>query len=737
MQATILVSVDRSFNQRDAMNNDVDSSTIISTDADPDLVRRLADLNGVATYFWTWVGEQKQVEPANLLRTLGALGVNVRPDSDNQAVVDAIRETEDAPWLLTLPTCTVVRQGDWRDLLVHVVHGQSVHVWCVLEDGTGRDLAQLDRYVPPREVHGEWRGRATFEIPGNLPLGYHNVFASVDGADAVSAPLIVVPHRIDPSALRGDRRFWGVNAQAYSVQSRTSWGVGDSSDLDDLVAITAKEGAQFLLINPLHSAEPVAPIENSPYLPVSRQWLNVSYVRPEAVPEYAMLPDGARDEVEDLRRAVMNEDDDALINRDATWIAKRDALARIFDVPRSIARQAQYREFCREGGEGLVNHALWCALVEENGSTDLPDEYKDCHSEAVREFAKTHESQIEFHKWLQWVASEQLSQGNKIAKKLGMAIGVMADMAVGIHPFGSEVWSHPHMFAPNTYVGAPPDMYSQQGQSWSQPPYSPKELAKSGYEPMRRVIRSTMALSGALRIDHILGLFRLWWLPKGGSPAEGTYVYYDHEATVGILLLEAQRADSVVIGEDLGTVEPWVREYLASRGILGTSVLWFEKEGSGWPLHANQYRRDILGTVNTHDLPPTRGYINGIQTTLRDKLGLLVDDVEDVKALDAQEQDQMNVRLVEYGLMPQDADADENLQGLHRYIARTPARLVAAALVDAVGEERPQNLPGTNHEYPNWMVPLADGDGHRVWLEDLANGEENQLFKVMREEMGG
>lgn len=719
------------------MNNDVDSFTENEPAVDADLVRRLADLNGVATYFWTWVGEQKQVEPKNLLRTLQALDVQVSPDSGNQEVIDAIRATEDGPWLRTLPPCTVVRQGNWSDLPVHVVHGQPVRTWCVLEDGSGRDLKQLDRYVPPREVRGQWRGRATFEVPGNLPLGYHTVFASVDGGPAVSAPLIIVPHRIDPSALRGDRRFWGVNAQAYSVQSHNSWGVGDASDLNDLVAVTAKEGAQFLLINPLHAAEPIAPIENSPYLPVSRQWLNVSYIRPEAVPEYASLPDGSRDEIEDLRRAVLVEDDDALISRDTTWIAKRDALAKIFAVPRSISRQTQYDAFCLDGGEGLENHALWCALAEETGSTELPPKYRDRDSAEVAEYAEANRDKIDFHKWLQWIASEQLSNGNRVAKKLGMSIGVMADLAVGIHPYGSEVWSHPNMFAPDTYVGAPPDMYSQQGQSWSQPPYSPRELALAGYEPLRRVIHSTMALSGALRIDHILGLFRLWWLPAKGSPAEGTYVYYDHEATVGILLLEAQRADAVLIGEDLGTVEPWVREYLASRGILGTSVLWFEKEGSGWPLHADQYRRDILGTVNTHDLPPTRGYIHGIQTTLRDRLGLLVDDVEDMREQDAEEQAQMKVRLVEYGLVSADADEDEILDGLHRYIARTPARLVAAALVDAVGEERPQNLPGTNDEYPNWMVPLAGPDGKRVWLEDLNSGDDNRLFAVMRQEMGG
>lgn len=704
-------------------------------EVDPEQVRRLADLNGVATFFWTWGGQQQQVSSASLLRVLQALGVGVGPHSDTRAVIDAIHATEDRPWMETLPPCIVTRQGNWQDFPVHVRHGEAVSTWCELEDGTSRSLKQLDRYVPPREVGGQWRGRATFEIPGDLPLGYHRVFAEVEGANRVDVPLIVVPQRIDPTALRGDRRFWGVNAQAYSVESHSSWGVGDAADLADLVAVTAEQGAQFLLINPLHAAEPVAPIENSPYLPVTRQWLNVTYIRPENIAEYALLPDGARDQIENLRRSVVIEDDDVLLDRDTSWIAKREALRLVWQCPRSISREALFQNFCLDGGSSLENYALWASLVEHVGSVHLPEEFCDPDSEAVSAFKAEHEDDIDFFKWLQWVCRDQLMAANREAKELGMPVGLMADLAVGIHPRGADVWANRDYFAPGMYVGAPPDMYSQQGQSWSQPPYSPRALAKCGYEPLRQVIRATLQLSGALRIDHILGLFRLWWLPEDGSPADGTYVYYDHEATVGILLLEAQRADAVLIGEDLGTVEPWVREYLASRGILGTSVLWFEKEDSGWPLHADQYRRDILGTVNTHDLPPTRGYIEGVQTKLRDRLGLLVEDLDDVQAADAAEQERMGVRLREYGLVPEDCTEQEYLDGLHRYICRTPARLVAAALVDAVGETRPQNLPGTDQEYPNWRVPLADEDGKRVWLEDLARGEGSHLFEVMREEM--
>lgn len=703
-----------------------------------DSLRYLADINGVATFFWDWVGKRVEVSGTSLLKVLNALGLPVSESSDDEEIQRAILISEDAPWSQTLPDCTVVRHGDWRDLWVHVDDGQSVNTWCALEDGTSVGLSQLDRPLPPREVDGKWRGRATFEIPGTLPLGYHQILTSVDGGEPVSAPLIVVPQRIKPSILATDRRFWGINAQAYSVQSHNSWGVGDAEDLADLAAICATEGADFLLVNPVHAVETVGPLENSPYRPVSRQWLNVTYIRPETIPEYALLPDGLRDEVENLRKAVLVKDDDYLLSRDPSWDAKRAALHLIYEAPRSMHREAQFRAFCKNGGTALENHALWAALSDAVGTTDLPKKYSSPRAPETQQFAAENKKEIDFHKWCQWIALEQLRAPNTIAKELGMGIGVMADLAVGVHPLGSEAWAHQDIFASDMYVGAPPDMYSQQGQCWTLPPYNPKKLAAAGYEPLRNVIQTSLSLAGALRIDHILGLFRLWWLPKDGTAAEGTYVYFDHEAMVGVLLLEAERADAVLIGEDLGTVEPWVREYLGNRGILGTSVFWFEKEPSGWPLHASEYRRDILGTVNTHDLPPTVGYMEGIQTTFRDKLGLLVDPVEVIAEQDRVEQEQMVARLREYGLVGENPTQGEVLYGLHRYVARTPARLVAAALVDAVGERRPQNLPGTEHEYPNWRVPLADGDGIRVWLEDLAEGgTASKLFQVMREEFSG
>ena len=724
------------------MNEDVSARTEADS-LNIDNLRRLADMNGVGTSYYGWSGEHEQVSALSLLKVLNAMGVDVRPGSTDEDVSRAIAAAEAAPWMRTLPATTVVRKGDWRDLPVHVKHGEAVRCWYVLEDGTGGDLNQLDRPIAPLDVDGELRGRATFEIPGTLPLGYHQVFAEVEGREPVSAPLYVVPQRIDPSALSGTQRYWGVNAQAYSVAARSGWGVGDAEDLADLTAICAQEGADFILINPLHASETVAPIENSPYRPVSRAWLNVTYIRPEEIPEYATLPTRKRQQIEELRKSVVNEGDSEQVHRDATWEAKSKALRWIFEQPRSIHREAEFKAFCNNGGSSLDGHALWSALTESVGSTELPEEYKSATSPESVQFAKDHPEEIAFHKWLQWIAAQQLSLPNRIGQELGMGIGIMADLAVGTHPLGSDYWSMPDIFASGMYVGAPPDMYSQLGQNWTQPPWIPSRLAEVGYEPFRQVIRAALKLAGALRIDHILGLFRLWWLPSGETANHGTYVYFDHEAMVGILLLEAERNDAILIGEDLGTVEPWVRTYLGERGIYGTSVFWFEKEeDTGLPLHADKYRSAVLGTVNTHDLPPTLGYMDGIQTTIRDQLGLLVDSLDDVRARDKEEQEQTIQRLREYGLIDSDDPThQEVMDALHRYVSRTPSRLVAASLVDQVGEKRPQNFPGTEHEYPNWRVPLGDGNGDRIWLEDLEGAAKNpedgsDIFSTMRDEFG-
>ena len=689
-------------------------------------LRELAETVGVSTGFWDWYGNWKHVEDASLIAVLNSLGFSLSFDPSEAEINDAFRRNEDFAWAAPLPPTTVCRQGNEAEIPVHVPHGMGV--WCHVEteDGYHHELEQLDRPIPPRMVDGNLVGRATFKIPNWLPQGWHRIVARHEDGSECSSTLIVVPQRLSCRLDDGHKR-WGVAAQLYSTRSSGSWGMGDTQDLADLTAIVARDGANFLQVNPLHAPQPCFPQETSPYLPVSRRWASPLYIRPEAIDEYARMDGKERGVITRYAHASRSQED--IIDRDLSWKSKLKALRKIFEIPRSITRQAQFEHFCAEGGESLENFALWSALVFENGDIELPAPYASINAPEVEQARQRLAGEIEFWQWCQWIVFDQLIRAQESAHRLGMDMGIMSDLAVGVHSLGSEIWSMPEIFAPGMSVGAPPDMYSQQGQNWSQPPWSPRGLAKAGYAPLRDMLRSVLSYSGAVRIDHILGLFRLWWIPEGMEASAGAYVSYDHEAMVGIVLLEAQRAGAVVIGEDLGTVEPWVRGYLNDRGILGTSVLWFEKEGSGWPLWPDHYRRSCLAAVTTHDLPPTLGYLEGVHTQLRNRLGLLVEDLDQVLEADRVERERMVSRLNEGGFIHNEEPSEEELvMGFHAYLAASPALLLAVSLVDAVGEKAPQNLPGTSDQYPNWCIPLHGRDGEEAHIEDLAASEKVHAF---------
>lgn len=689
-------------------------------------LRELAETVGVSTGFWDWYGNWKHVEDASLIAVLNSLGFSLSFDPSEAEINEAFRRNEDFAWAAPLPPTTVCRQGNEAEIPVHVPHGMGV--WCHVEteDGYHHELEQLDRPIPPRMVDGNLVGRATFKIPNWLPQGWHRIVARHEDGSECSSTLIVVPQRLSCRLDDGHKR-WGVAAQLYSTRSSGSWGMGDTQDLADLTAIVARDGANFLQVNPLHAPQPCFPQETSPYLPVSRRWASPLYIRPEAIDEYARMDGKERGVITRYAHASRSQED--IIDRDLSWKSKLKALRKIFEIPRSITRQAQFEHFCAEGGESLENFALWSALVFENGDIELPAPYASINAPEVEQARQRLAGEIEFWQWCQWIVFDQLIRAQESAHRLGMDMGIMSDLAVGVHSLGSEIWSMPEIFAPGMSVGAPPDMYSQQGQNWSQPPWSPRGLAKAGYAPLRDMLRSVLSYSGAVRIDHILGLFRLWWIPEGMEASAGAYVSYDHEAMVGIVLLEAQRAGAVVIGEDLGTVEPWVRGYLNDRGILGTSVLWFEKEGSGWPLWPDHYRRSCLAAVTTHDLPPTLGYLEGVHTQLRNRLGLLVEDLDQVLEADRVERERMVSRLNEGGFIHNEEPSEEELvMGFHAYLAASPALLLAVSLVDAVGEKAPQNLPGTSDQYPNWCIPLHGSDGEEAHVEDLAASEKVHAF---------
>jgi 4-alpha-glucanotransferase len=684
----------------------------------------LARCCGVATQYWNTHGDQVSVSAQTLSAVLEALGFDT---SDQAATERALTEVSERPWRRALPPIVVCRQGSPTRVPLHLPHGEQAQVWVDLEDGTRREVRQVHNDVAPRMIDDLETGEATFETPDDLPLGWHLLRAQV-GDNGFSSQLVVAPAALVlPAPLQpAGARTWGLMTQLYSVRSRHSWGFGDLADLGDLVAWAGVDlGAGFVLVNPLLAAEPVPPMEPSPYLPTSRRFVNPIYIRVEDIPEVGYLSSADRQRVEqhatDAR--AMNESD--TIDRDRVWSAKVAALRTVFEQPRSLRRERAFTAFCDREGPGLLDFATWCALAERLGSqsAEWPAELQDPHGPAVDRARDELGAQVQFYRWLQWTVDEQLGAVQRQALRNGMTLGVISDLAVGVRGGGADAWGLAGALARGVTVGAPPDAFNQLGQDWSQPPLRPDRLEELGYAPYRDMLRTVLRHAGGIRIDHIMGLFRLWWVPQGRPPGEGTYVHYDHEALIGILALEAHRAGAVVVGEDLGVVEPWVRDYLRERGILGTSVLWFERDAGGHPLPAQSYRELALATVTTHDLPPTAGYLAGGHVDLRHELGLLTRPVEQERAADEAARAEVFDLLVGHGLLQPGAGFEHSgadvVEALHRFLVQTPAKLLGVAVADLSGDHRAINQPGTADQYPNWRLPLAGPDGKPMLLEDL------------------
>jgi len=673
-------------------------------------LQSLAGAYGVDTEYYDWQGHPRVVGEATLRAVLAAFDVDASTPDACRAALENHRRAAAAR---ALPPCVVTRTGRRHPLPA------ASHVSIDFEDGTSRELPQPT------------------QLPGDLPAGYHRIVAEIDGV-AHQAQLIVTPDQLSIPAMRSDAG-WGLAAQLYSVCSAQSWGVGDLADLATLAEWSAREhGADFVLINPLHAGEVVAPMNPSPYLPTTRRFANPIYLRVEDVGEYTRLTPPARAEVDALGAAA-RDSAAGLIERDPAWAAKLRALSLVFAAGRGPDREAAFQAFRRQAGEELVRFATWCVLSEQHGADwhGWPAELHDPRAPAVEIARTVAADRLTFYCWLQWLLDEQLAAAQARAHAAGMRLGVVHDLAVGVGTGGADAWSWQDVLARGVTVGAPPDAYSQRGQDWNQPPWRPDWLAELAYAPLRELFGNALRHGGGLRVDHIIGLFRLWWIPDGLGADEGTYVHYDHDALIGILALEAERAGAVIIGEDLGNVEPRVRGYLRERGLLGTSILWFESDpGTGLPLPPQRWREYCLASVSTHDLPPTTGYLAGDHIRLRERLGLLTRSLGEELAADEQQKATWIAELTRCGLLPLGAQAgpDEVVVALHRFLTMTPALLRCVALVDAVGERRTQNQPGTSDEYPNWQIPLGGPDGRAMSLEDvMADPRAARVITAARE----
>ncbi|MGA4669487.1 4-alpha-glucanotransferase [Propionibacteriaceae bacterium Y1923] len=690
----------------------------------------LADHFGISQEFWDWKGRHTTISPETVVTILAALGIDASTPERAEAAVHEVRLK---PWRRSLPACTVVEQHQYREIQVHVPAGAEAHLVVHTEDGQQLVCEQRFNEVPDREVDGVWLGEATFALPTDAPLGYHHLVLTTAGR-TIESHFIVTPNFVGLPANIGHRRVWGYATQIYSVRSAGSWGTGDLVDLADLMVwARTQQYADYVLINPLHAAQPVPPIEPSPYLPSSRRYTNPIYLRPEAIPEYASLDDATRARIEAFRSDLHDELAGAdQLRRDESYTAKLQALEVIWQVGLPPARAMAFEGFRRREGRALRDFALWCVLFEQVGPDwrEWPEEYRRPSSPEVANFYAANAERVHFFEWLQWNCEHQMSVAQQAARDAGMSLGLVQDLAVGVSKSSADTWMLADVFAQGVSVGAPPDQYNQAGQDWGQPPWRPDRLADLAYAPFRDMVASVLRHAGGVRADHIIGLFRLWWVPEGASAKQGCYVRYDHEALIGILALEAHRAGAMVIGEDLGTVEPWVRDYLVRRGLLGTSVLWFENDETGNTLAPERWRELCMASVTTHDLPPTAGYLAGDHVRLRHRLGLLTESLEEELAHARQEHEGVTGMLFDKGYLHEDDGADEVerlVLGMHRFLLDTPARVLNVALTDAVGDRLTQNQPGTIDEYPNWRVPLSNPEGEPMLLEDVYASE-----RVMR-----
>jgi 4-alpha-glucanotransferase len=576
---------------------------------------------------------------------------------------------------------------------------------------------------------------ATLQLPTRPSYGYHRLTATVHaaaGSRTVGQSFIVVPSScVTPPMLFGQRepRAMGVIANLYSVRREHDWGVGDFATLTQLVEWSAARGAQFVGVNPLHALFNRG-WDVSPYSPVSRLFRNPLYLDVDSVPE---IEGGESEEARailnahDVRQRLRELRESPLVDYEGAITLKLRVLAeahRTFRARTSGERRRAYEDFVRQQDPEITRFAVWMALAESSGVADWrawPVALRAPDDPAVGAFAAANAERVDFHKWLQFECDRQLRHVAERARVLGMRIGAYQDLAIGTNPGGSDTWSYPDLFLDGAHVGAPPDPYAADGQNWGLPPMSPRALRAQCYRYWIQLLRRAFQHAGALRIDHVMGLFRAFWIPEGLTGKEGAYVRFPADDLLGILALESVRHDALVVGEDLGTVPREVPRALDRWGILSSKVLYFERDARGRGFRpARSYPSASLATANTHDMPTLAGFWTERDIDVREQVGLLRTAAE-VRAARRERATDKQALLARLDLrVPrhfEESTFPRRLTGrVHEFLCSTPAQLVGMSLDDLMGEEDPVNVPGVGPDrYPSWRRRTRMTMEHVAW----------------------
>ncbi len=547
----------------------------------------------------------------------------------------------------------------------------------VVEAGTAQSVrASSDDRRGSIQLEGGGTRSFDHMLPADLPTGYHEL--QFEG-ESRSVRLIVSPGKC---FLPDKLRTWGWAVQLYAARSQRSWGMGDLDDLDLLARWSGSEfGAGMLLVNPLSACAPYLPQQASPYYPCSRRFFNPLWISVEKLP-------GANEEnvpgLDSLAQAGRDLNQARRIDRNRVFELKMEALNGLWA---RFDSDPEFSHFCKEQGPDLERFATFCALAEDqqSGWQTWPSEFRHPSGPAVQKYAAEHRGRVEFHKWLQWLLDRQLALASQ-------HVALMQDLPIGVDPGGADAWAWQDVFALDAGVGAPPDEFNTQGQNWGLPPFVPHKLRAAGYEPFLQTLRAAFRHGGGLRIDHVMGLFRLYWIPAKMSAKDGTYVRYNADEMLAIVALESQRAKAYVVGEDLGTVEDEAREKLAAHQILSYRLLWFEKE------HPREYPKEALAAITTHDLPTVAGLWTGSDLELQHKLDLTPNEKSTKEICE---------RLGKTAKLTPDVPMEEVIARSYELLAHAPSRIVTAALDDAAAVEERPNVPATlEDKNPNWSLAL-------------------------------
>ncbi len=692
----------------------------------------LCQLHHIETQYWNIWGQHCQVPESTQKKLLSLMGYT--PATLDNPTMTTVEQARQRDWQKPLPPIQVIQDKQPINLFFHDQYRHQTWCWSIeQENGTTQQGTLVPEQLPVLDRHGNSQ-RYGFDLPVALPLGYHRFHLAIDENTApATMTLIVAPGRTwQPDDMARGKRHWGLALQIYSLRSTRNWGIGDFTDLYQAVEKAAALGAKLLGLSPLHVLYDHHPEQASPYSPCSRLHLNPLFIDVQAVEEFRNCSE-ARETVNttefqqrlaDLRHAET-------VRYDGVWSAKREILWLLYryfrDHHQKTPRGLAFREFQKQGGRLLQRLALFQTLKghfrqqfdEDRSWRQWPEDFQNPDSDTLSLFADQHRETIDFHQFLQWQASEQLAQVTRLAKS--RSLGLYQDLAVSAHQDSAEVWGQQNLFAWTTSVGAPPDDFSLQGQNWGLPPMIPDRLQQLSYQPFIDLLRANMKSAGALRIDHVMGLMRLFWIPENQPNRDGAYVHYPLDDLMAIVALESHRHRCLVIGEDLGTVPDSLREKLHKTGLLSYRLLYFEKDHQNHFKAPQHYPDQALTAIGTHDLPTLSGFWQGRDLKVRHQLGLFPSDEEFHRQLHQRYLDRQQLcrQLQSAGrLSPGDHHEmnPEISMAIHRWLADSPCQLQMVQLEDVLEQTEQMNLPGTCEEYPNWRHKLTVNV--EIWLED-------------------